>query len=80
LQVFDVEQTQPMIQLAEKVIKRSMKVYYFDRTGGATRDISALDAAAEEEGESGWGGLTEFSGRASTAVARAVANSKKEAP
>ena len=61
LQVFDVEQTQPMIQLAEKVIKRSMKVYYFDRTGGATRDISALDAAAEEEGESGWGGLTEVS-------------------
>jgi len=58
-------------------MKRNMKVYYFDRTEGATRDISMLDASAEEDGESGWGGLTEFSGRASTAVARAVANSKE---
>jgi len=79
LKVFDVDPTPPMVQLAEKVMKRNIKVYYFDRNTGVTRDISALDAFAEEEGNSGWGGLTEFSGRASTAVARAVANSKKEA-
>jgi hypothetical protein len=79
LKVFDADQTHPMVQLAENVMKKATKVYYFDRTGGTTRDISALDAAAEEEGESGWGGLTEFTGRASTAVARAVANSKKGA-
>ena len=79
LKVFDVEPTAPMMDLAAKVMKRNMKVYYFDRTGGTTRDISVLDSTAEEEGESGWGGLTEFSGRASTAVARAVANSREQA-
>lgn len=79
LHVFDAAQTPPMMQLAEKVMKKQVKVYYFDRVGGTTRDISNLDSSAEEAGESGWGGLTEFSGRASTAVARAVANSKKEA-
>ncbi len=66
-----------MEQLAEKVMKREVKVYYFDRKGGTTRDISALDPNAEEVGESGWGGLSEFSGRANEAVARAVANSNK---
>jgi hypothetical protein len=77
LQVFNVEGTYPMVQLAEKVMKRNVKVYYFDRTGGTTRNISKLDPNAEEEGESGWGGLSEFSGRASEAVAQAVANSNE---
>jgi hypothetical protein len=78
LKVFDAPQTPPMLQLAEKVMKRRVRVYYFDRDNGTTRDISHLDSSAEEAGESGWGGLTEFSGRASTAVARAVANSKRK--
>ncbi len=77
LQVFDVEATPGMVKLAESVTKRKVKVYYFDRKGGATRDISGLDPNAEEKGESGWGGLSEFSGRANEAVARAIANSDK---
>lgn len=77
LTVFDVEATAPMLQLAEKVMKRNMKVYYFDREAGKTKDISNLDPSAEEAGESGWGGLSEFSGRANEAVARAVANSNQ---
>ena len=77
LQVFDMEATPGMVELAEKVMKREVKVYYFDRKGGTTRDISRLDPDAEENGESGWGGLSEFSGRANEAVARAVADSNK---
>jgi hypothetical protein len=53
------------------------KVYYFDRDG-VTRDISSLDTSAEEEGKAGWGGLSEFSGRANEEVARAVANAGRE--
>jgi hypothetical protein len=75
LGVFDVEPTQGMLELAGKVMKRQVKVYYFDRKGGTTRDISKLDPNAGEQSESGWGGLAEFSGRANDAVARAVANS-----
>lgn len=75
LGVFDVESTPGMVELAEKVMKRRVKVYYFDRQSGTTRDISGLNPNADDQSESGWGGLSEFSGRANEAVARAVANS-----
>jgi predicted ATPase len=78
LKVFNVEPTPPMLHLAEKVVKRRVKVYYFDRLSGTTKDISRLDPSAEEVGESGWGGLSEFTGRANEAVAQAVANSKQK--
>lgn len=77
LQVFEVEPTPGMLALGRKVMNKLVKVYYFDREGGMTRDISTLDPNAEEQGESGWGGLAEFSGRANEAVARAVANSNR---
>jgi hypothetical protein len=56
---------------------KTYKVHYFDKDSGITRDISDLDPDAEESGDAGWGGLSEFSGRASAAVARAVANNKR---
>jgi hypothetical protein len=56
--------------------KKLTKVYYFDRTSGSTRDISSLDPGSEEDAINGWGGLSEFSGRANDAVASLVANSK----
>ena len=56
--------------------RKTTRVYYFDRTNGTTTDISSLDPSSEEESISGWGGLSEFSGRANDAVAHLVANSK----
>ena len=76
LKVFDAPQTSAMIKLAETVMAKKVAVYYFDPASGRTKDISELDPASEEAGESGWGGLTEFSGRANTAVARAAANAR----
>jgi hypothetical protein len=75
LEVFDAPKTQSMIRLAETVLSKTVKVHYFDKNDGTTRDISDLDPFTEEEGQSGWGGLSEFSARANEAVARAVANS-----
>jgi len=77
LDVFDAPKTQPMLKLAETVLSKSQKVHYFDKSEGNVRDISDLDPFAEEEGASGWGGLSEFSARANDAVANAVANSNK---
>lgn len=77
LEVFAAPKTQAMIKMAEAVMAKTSRVHYFDRQSGCTRDISALDPSAEEEGEAGWGGLSEFSGRANDAVARAVANSNR---
>ncbi len=76
LEVFGVPKTQGMLKLAEEVMSKQQRVHYFDR-GGTTKDISALDPGSEDVGESGWGGLSEFSGRANEAVARAVANSNQ---
>jgi hypothetical protein len=77
LAVFDAKPTPGMLKLAETVMERRVKVYYFDREGGTTRDISNLDPNSEQQSESGWGGLSDFSGRANDAVARAVASSNK---
>lgn len=74
LSVFDVQASPAMLDVASRAMARTSKVYYFDREGGVTKDISMLDPSSEEKGESGWGGLSEFSGRANEAVARAVAN------
>ena len=63
-----------MMKWAKGMMQQSARVYYFQRGSTTTRDISDLDAGAEEEGESGWGGLSEFSGRATGEVAKAVAN------
>ena len=56
--------------------QKSTSIHYFNRTNGTTRDISSLDPGSEDESVSGWGGLSEFSGRANDAVAHLVANSK----
>jgi hypothetical protein len=75
LDVFGADNTQAMRGLAETAMQKELKVFYFDRETGATRDISELNSSSEEDGHSGWGGLSEFSGRANRAVARAAANS-----
>jgi hypothetical protein len=75
LAAFEATNTQTMRKLAQSMMEKDVKVFYFDREKGTTKDISILDPAGEEEGESGWGGLTEFSGRVNTVVARTVANS-----
>jgi hypothetical protein len=77
LDIFGASNTQPMQKLAKTAMEREIKVIYFDRDTGRTSDISGLDPSAEGKGESGWGGLSEFSGRANEAVARAVANAKQ---
>jgi hypothetical protein len=76
LDIFEADNTQAMRRLADTIMTKVLSVFYFDRETGKTRDISELDPSAEEEGHSGWGGLSEFSGRANRAVARSVANAE----
>ena len=77
LNIFEASNSQPMKNLANTVMEKTVKVFYFNRETGRTSDISDLDPSAEGAGEGGWGGLSEFSGRANEAVARAVANSDR---
>jgi hypothetical protein len=78
LDIFEAENTQAMRKMTETVMTKILKVFYFNRETGETSDISELDPSAEEEGHSGWGGLSEFSGRADRAVARSAANPQPE--
>ncbi|MBN1901396.1 ATP-binding protein [Candidatus Sumerlaeota bacterium] len=71
LDIFDVRKTDPMKKVATEVLKKSVKVFYFDREGN-TRDISRLDPGSDDAAEAGWGGLSEFSGRVADVVAKTV--------
>ena len=59
-------------ELAESALKSVLRVYYYPRDG-SVRDISSLDPGAEDQDESGWGGLTEFSGRVGDVVSEVAA-------
>ena len=78
LGVFEAPSTAPMRRLAETMLTKSVKVYYFDSTTGATSDISELDVDSKDAGGDGWGGLIESSDRANSAVARAAANAERQ--
>jgi hypothetical protein len=61
-------QTKP---LAEAALLKTTKVHYFT-TEGTVHDISRLDPGANDVGEAGWGGLTQFSGDVGEVVSRVV--------
>lgn len=72
LKIFNVKHDASTKTLAEAALKKDMSVYYFGREGEVS-DISSLDPGADSNIESGWGGLTEFSGHVGQIVA-SVAN------
>ncbi len=58
--------------MAKDCLRKLYRVYYFQPSGHVT-DITNLDPGAEDVGEAGWGGLTEFSGRIGEIVSEVVA-------
>jgi len=73
LKLLGARQSQSMLQVGEAALRKSARVYYFDRTTRTARDISNLDPGSTEAGEAGWGGLTEFSSQVAEEVASVVA-------
>jgi hypothetical protein len=71
LKLFNLPSNNPTKQLAERVLRKDLRVYYFQRDG-LVQDISGLDPGADAKGESGWGGLSEFSGHVGDIVAQVV--------
>lgn len=74
LDLFEAKHSAPLRKMATQALEKSTKVYYFDPTG-PVKDITHLDPSSEVAQEASWGGLLEFSARANSAVAKAVANS-----
>lgn len=79
LEIFGIRPSQQTRRLANQLLesKKSLRVYFFKRDGTVT-DISRLNPAAENADESGWGGLTGFSGKVSEIVARVVERAEQE--
>lgn len=75
-ELFDMNASGGGKDLAECSISKKYRVYYFKRNGQVS-DISNLDPAAASIDESGWGGLSEFSGRVGKVVSNVVARQKK---
>jgi energy-coupling factor transporter ATP-binding protein EcfA2 len=73
LRIFGARTGASTTEVGRAALKKQIKVYYFDRRSGKTRDISKLDLGAMESSEAEWGGLTEFSGRVADIVADAAA-------
>lgn len=72
LDIFGLKSDAGTKVLAEAGLNKELKVYFFGRDG-VVKDISNLDPGSENETESGWGGLTEFSGHVGQIVTR-IAN------
>jgi hypothetical protein len=58
-------------EVAKHALQVRPRVYYFQRDGRVV-DISGLDPGSDRSEESGWGGLTEFSGKIGEVVATVV--------
>lgn len=70
-----VEATQGMKRVAEAGLSKDYRVHLLEFGPDRkvhSKDISRLDPGAEDEGESGWGGLTGFSSRFGDAVRKAA--------
>ena len=74
LEMFQCPKNPQTRKMAEAVLKKDARVYYFGGDG-KTREISNLNPGAQDLEEAGWGGLTEFSGRVANILAAAVAES-----
>jgi hypothetical protein len=78
-----VRVTKEMKEVAEKALTKDYKVHLLEFSADKkvrAQDISRLDPGAEDDRESGWGGLTGFSSRFGDAVRQAANEAASEAP
>ncbi len=71
----------PMEKVLHYALGIECKTYFFERRPRAMdvliKDISSLDPGAEDEGVSGWGGLSGFSGRVADLVGEALGEGQR---
>jgi hypothetical protein len=76
LSLFELKANASSNKLAANVLKKIYKVYFFER-GGVVKDISRLDPGSEDSAESGWGGLSGFSGHVADVVSKVANRNEK---
>lgn len=74
-EAFEVSKKGPFRKVAESALKKSYRVHFLEFQSDEkvySKDISALDPGAQDDSESGWGGLTGFSSHFGDVVRAAV--------
>ena len=77
--LFEMKKTAPTKRLFENILsKKKINTFYFSRENNKviSRDITTLDAGSEDEAISAWGGLSQFSGRATDVVSKYFVDEK----
>ena len=74
LRMFEMEDFDSIKNMMNGVFSKNISTYYFsNRDGGVkTIDISSLDVTSEDTDISDWGGLSQFSGKASEIVSQVI--------
>ena len=77
--LFEIRKTAPTKRLFENILSnKKINTFYFSREDNKviSRDITTLDAGSEDEAISEWGGLSQFSGRATDVVSKYFVDEK----
>jgi hypothetical protein len=72
-ELFDVKKTVPTKRLFENILThKTINTFYFSREGNSvqSKDISNLDAGSDDSAIAEWGGLSQFSGKATDIVSK----------
>ena len=74
MQLFDVEQFESIPKMLENVFDKTIRTYYFsNKNNGVTAiDISDLDVSSSNIDMAEWGGISQFSGKASAIVSQVI--------
>lgn len=74
MQLLDVEQFEAIPQMMDGVFEKSICTYYFANNNGGveTMDISHLDVMSDNSDMADWGGLSQFSEKASQIVSSVI--------
>ena len=74
MQLLDVEHFEAIPQMMDGVFEKSIRTFYFaNKNGGVeTMDISHLDVMSDNSDMADWGGLSQFSEKASQIVSSVI--------
>ena len=74
LKMFAAEHLENIFRLAKGIFEKSVNTYFFaDKGEGVvTQDISNLDVASDDQNMADWGGLSQFSDKASEVVSQVI--------
>lgn len=74
MQLLDVEQFEAIPQMMDGVFEKSIRTYYFANKNGGVEamDISHLDVMSDNSDMADWGGLSQFSEKASQIVSSVI--------